>query len=161
MFSGATCLIAAGRILADARLELSALLGSEDSIELRARNRAHAVDLRLDRLQERIDAAVLLIDDRVHRRALRGREGEIVVHGCPRRPRVILVRVPHHALGGESDDPANEQRAKKEHQRLLLGPLHYGLPLLLSLCPTTEATGDHNAAVKAAGADVLSWRVAR
>src|SRR5256885_17203910 len=42
------------------------------------------------------------------------------------------------ALGGEAEYAANEYRAEKEHERLLLGPLHYGLPLLLSLCPTTS-----------------------
>src|SRR5438067_8707009 len=53
---------------------------------------------------------------------------------------MILVAVPHHAFGGESEDAADEHRAKEELERLLLGPLHYGLPLLLSLSlwPTTS-----------------------
>src|SRR6476661_1787238 len=73
-------------------LEAIELLGRQKRADLRATARADRIHLRLDRLEQRVELPMTVIEDRVPRRALHGVELEAVVEKRPGGARVSGVR---------------------------------------------------------------------
>src|SRR6202165_4091465 len=118
-------------------VELDLLVGVEQPLDLRMRAVADdtcqdrdGIQLRLQRLVEGHDLAVLQINERIHGGLLLWGELELFRHALPvsAGSAVATVTAAHCTVGGESKRPASDKCAEQEHQRVALASVHHSHP---------------------------------